>query len=291
MVMLFDVLPVLIIFTAAAVGLIVFTRRLPDIAAINVDTIPEEQAAHVKRRLLAARFERKMRAMFAGFWQRTAAARANTGQALTKFGRMIQALEQRYRAAAREAPVHSSDATPSSSVSKPAIVATPQHSGASLLAAAEAARREHNFEVAEQSYLELIKLDSHNADAYGGLGLLYRDKGMYEEAREALEYAVKLHEAADTYAALGDVAQARQDYDGAITAYDKATILEPLNSDYLDHYIEVCILGGRNSEAASAIAKWRTRGVPESHLKALSARLKPSPIRRRRGVKGTLPQS
>jgi Tfp pilus assembly protein PilF len=103
---------------------------------------------------------------------------------------------------------------------------------------------------------------------------------MYEEARQALEYAVKLHERAETYAALGEVARASHDYRRAAEAYEQAVALEPLNHGYLDHLVDVCILGGRNAAAAAAFEKFRAAGGAEARLQALSARLKPSPRRR-----------
>ena len=52
---MFNTLPVLIIFLAVAVIIIIVVRRLPEITAINVDTIPEARAADVKRQLLIQR--------------------------------------------------------------------------------------------------------------------------------------------------------------------------------------------------------------------------------------------
>ena len=67
--MFFNVAPVLLIFFALGVIVVIVLRRLPEITAINTDTMLEAKSAEVKRQLLVKRLDRKVRDIFNYFWR------------------------------------------------------------------------------------------------------------------------------------------------------------------------------------------------------------------------------
>lgn len=267
--MLYDALPVLLIFVAVVIIVAVILRRLPDIATINVETIPEAQSAAAKRQLLVQRLERKFRALAKQTWEGSASRREAIRSLVgDMYGRLLEWEKKNKK--------------PSKVLSSPGAVE-------SVLAEAEQAREAERDE-AEELYLEVIRLDHRNAKAYLGLGLLYRSYELYEEARQALEYAVRIDRAnveafaalgklseeegkyvdaraayeqaialdpenIEFHIALGDIALLSKDAEGALSAFESAAALEPSNPRCLDRLLEACILVGNKRLATSTLKR------------------------------------
>ena len=66
--MVFDVLPVLLMFVSFAIIVVVVGRRLPQIAALNVEEMVEAQTATKKRQLLLERLEARVKTVIDAFW-------------------------------------------------------------------------------------------------------------------------------------------------------------------------------------------------------------------------------
>lgn len=292
--MLFDIVPILLIFGAAMIIVVVVGRRLPDIASINVETLPEAQAAAKKRQLLIQRLERNVRSATSRMWQSTAPLRgAVRGRAGSFYDRLL-VLEDAYRPAKRSR--------------QPVNV---------LLADAERERLQGNDEVAEKLYLEVIAADHHNGRAYRGLGVLYHQKGQYEEARQALQHATKINpndagsyaelariataqgKLADArhayeeavrlrprqvqyYIDLGDVTLAMGDAKAAVEAFAAAADLESANPRCLDRLLEASILVGRKKLAVGTLKRLAEVNPDNRKLADFAARVEAIPVRVRK---------
>jgi len=76
---------------------------------------------------------------------------------------------------------------------------------------------------AEQMYLNIIKQDPNNKEAYEGLGRLYLQEKHYKEAIETFKFLTRLNPKKDTYwSNLGLSLYSHQDYKDAVWAYEKA---------------------------------------------------------------------
>src|SRR3989338_8655518 len=160
----FNVLPVLLIFTALGVIIVVVLRRLPEITSINTETIPEIKAANVKRQLLARRLERKIRYIMMAAWESTATLRAGAKEKAISYYQNLSKLEEHYR----QLPTIKTDSVEGINSSLP----TDQLS--QLVRSADNERQAGRLVEAEQLYLKAIKLDPRRTDAYLGLGIIYR---------------------------------------------------------------------------------------------------------------------
>lgn len=111
---------------------------------------------------------------------------------------------------------------------KPALRATKTESKIfDLLEEAQRLARGDNWKQAEGKYVEVIKVDSKNIAAYQGLARLYLDNNKNAEARQILEFLLKLGaEDADTYINFANLAWEEDSLDEAKIYYLKALSLD-----------------------------------------------------------------
>jgi len=80
---------------------------------------------------------------------------------------------------------------------------------------------------AEGKYVEILKIDPKNIEAYQGLGRLYLDNDKINEARQIFEFLLKLGaEDADLYVNLANISWEENNLDEAKTYYLKALSLD-----------------------------------------------------------------
>lgn len=284
-----------IIAGAAAVislGGIIFilARKLPQTSIINIETIPKERELKIKQDLLLARLERRRARMaeklslaLGPFWK------------LIRYGfeRLITWAEELERAhKAKQVKKESGDS----------------RSVAALLLEAERLSDNGDFDEAEEKYIEVIKIDSKNTQAYKGLGELYMAKRDYAHARETLEFLIKLGKAdATIYADLGAVAREQGkleeakgellrsismesrlapayvdlglvydsmgEHERAVEAFARAVELEPANPRNLDLLLEESIIVGNKNLAEDAFLKLREANPENQKLREFKKRI------------------
>ncbi len=283
---------VAIILAVVSAGGIIFilARKFPQIAIINIETIPEEREAKRKEELLLERFQR-----------RRSRAMRKLLSVLNPLGKLIQygfrefhayvdGLERKHRAkkAKQGGP---------ETISVDAI----------LKEANELAENEE-FEQAENKFIEAIRMDSKNPEAYRGLGDLYMAKRDFVHAKETLEFLIKLGKAdSRIYANLGTLAreegnleEAKEDLLKSITmesklasayidlglvykslgeqnktmdAFVRAVEIEPANPKYLDFLLEESIIIGNKNMAEEAFLKLREANPENQKLKDFRKRI------------------
>ena len=279
---MYNSIPMLIIFAAIVVLVIVVARRLPDIAAINTASIPEARAAATKRRLLRHRLERKVWNALSAVWQTTSRTRAVVVAKAARAHEHLLMLERRYRTkAVKFTPPPALPLGQHVSATSPPSSAEPT-AEQTLLKKAYASLENNNYDESERQYLEVIRQDHRSAAAYRGLGVIYHKKRQFHEARQALEYALRLAEEAATYAALGYLCVDEGKLQEAEDHYKEAVKLDS-QADYLDQLIEVCILVGDKRVAQSTLVRLREVAPTYSHLDDLGKRVAALSLRRKSG--------
>jgi tetratricopeptide (TPR) repeat protein len=269
--MLYNLVPVIIFFIALAGIVGVFLRRLPDIATIKVNTIAEAKTATTKRQILLQRLKRRILAASRGFWTRTSASR-DLGRAwLIRLSQQLTEFEKSRRA---------KNPAPAKELST--ITDMLLHAGN--------LKEQNNLAEAEKIYLEVIRNDHRNAEAYFGLGLVYEAMDDRTEARQAFEYAGRLNKMdAGVWAAfgrvsledsrydeargalekalsidpdlvevgvmLGDIGMLEKDFGRALQAFASVVEKEPSNPRYLDRLLEACILAGEKRLATETLRR------------------------------------
>ena len=302
--MLFNILPVIIFFVCFVIIIGLALRRLPDIATIKVDTIAEAKAAATKRQLLIERLRRKAVSVISQFWKATLHSRLVIKAWLIKFGKLLTELEKTYR------PRRLSSTAGLDPVSE-------------MLRQADKLRQAEAYKDAEKIYLEVIRNDHRNANAYLGLGLMYEAMEDHGQAKQSLEYASRLDrdnpqifialarvaeeqgrysearsawaevialepQVAEHRVALGDAAIMDKDFNSAKMSFQSAVELEPLNPRYLDRLLEACILAEDKNMAVEALR--RLSEVNPENQKLVEFRQRVAVLSRRSRKKQAAPE-
>lgn len=97
----------------------------------------------------------------------------------------------------------------------------------SLLDYANRLYGEKKYITAEKAYLEALKIDHKNVQAYKRLGLIYSVQRNYEDAIECFQIAAQLAPNAQNYHNLGIVYLENQNLVKAVAALEKGIMFEP----------------------------------------------------------------
>lgn len=228
--MVFDVIPVLLMFVSFATIVVIVGRRLPQIAALNVEEMVEAQTATKKRQLLLERLEARVKTLAIGAWGSTATVRQRAIETLSNTYEKLQRLDRRHRFAVSEQPTET-------------VIRD-------MLVAADGAREEERWRDAEQLYLDVLRLDDHNRNAYIGLGYTYRGLDQLEESAGSFEFALRLQgEDLTSWVALADIYTELGRTDDAVRAYRRVVALQQDNSDYLIVLGDMLVQNGQMDSA------------------------------------------
>lgn len=177
-----------------------------------------------------------------------------------------------------------------------------------LLKESDVAIEQKDLELAEKKYIEAIRLDPKNQDAYFGLGNVYFTKGEFGDAEEALTYLTRLNPEHDGgLVKLAEISEERGNIEKAIEYYEKSLLvedgkatrfikiaelllsidkpgtaqeavkqaveLEPQNPRYLDMMVEVSIKCGDKQSAEESFQRLRMVNPENQKLDVLRERI------------------
>ncbi len=177
-----------------------------------------------------------------------------------------------------------------------------------LLDDARSLQRDLKWAEAERRYLDVLALDSHNWDAYRGLGGIYLKQKLWPQAKETFEFLLKMKKADDAcFAALAEIAEAEGDLVRAedmrrkavefrprsahrqseLAAFflqqaqagkawpfaKRAVELDPKSSRYLELSLEAAIILGNRLEAQRRYDKLRLLSEDRPKLQALKEKI------------------
>lgn len=282
---------VLVVSIALTANVVV--RKFPQLTLIDTESLPKERDAKRKKEIIRQRVDR-----LAGAWGRRFAddllkRMDNAREGFRARYRKLLELERQYR---KERKL-----TPSAVREK---VAALQAEAAILV-------KDGNAVEAEKKYIEIVSLDSRNADAYRGLAKLYLDDKRYEQARETFSYLVRMairdnrclhgkgrrsfssgavpnRDACPASSAMhADIAkycvdlaaacQALGDVPGMVEAYERAVTMEPSNPRLLDLLLDACILGGDKDRAFEVFRRLAEVNPENNKLPALQEKISSLP--------------
>lgn len=309
--MFYSLFPLILIFVSLAAIVVIVARKFPPLSALDVEKLPEVKQARVKEEI-----------KFQKFWQ----SLNNFGHRLQKrlrcFGFFITAwqfLQKRFRitvhhwqekyqksiiAEVRQALKEARAIQDEKKIrGKESPLPTTD-----LLKPAEEAVEKGDLSAAERYYIEAIKFDPKNLEAYRGLGKVYLAMKKYREARETFEFLLKLQPDDDrAYNRLAMIAEAQGNQGEAIRCLEKAVKLndrlavrfydlgrlyaaskrparalrnfaraieiEPNNPKYLDQLLEVSIITGDADLARETYDKLRLANPENQKLSEFKQRI------------------
>lgn len=211
--MLFWIFVFLALLAAAVLGTVIF-RHWKEIRLLDPDTIRAEQERRTRNYIVNQRLQRRLSAMLAPvqrsgrrFWERVM--------------RSYRQVEERLS--------HLSAA--SKSMSPPGAGETDSDLIRQMLNEAASLAREKRWAEAERSYLEVLKHNERQLDAYRGLGTLYLSQKQFAQAKEIFQFLERIHGADDAcYAGLAEAAEAEGDLSRAEAMRKRAVESNPKNA-------------------------------------------------------------
>jgi tetratricopeptide (TPR) repeat protein len=256
---------ILIIVIILAVGIIIrlLFKKFPHLANVNVNNLPEVRAQKQKQLILQNRLHRFSNQGFVKLKDFLEPWQDKLNSYFREHYHNLKNIERDLKQRGQE-QLHT-------------IVS---HSQAidGLLTSVKQYINSEDYTKAEDILIDVLSKDEHNVEAYKLLAEIYRLRKEYEQARETLEYLLKLTHDSDpaVYYSLADIAkqrgnlkQAAEDYlksislsednylyflslaevyleldqaESALKAGQRALILAPNNPKILDFLINLCII-------------------------------------------------
>lgn len=201
---------------------VIISRKFLSLSLIDVEkSIP--QAKKLKSRIIASRFHRILQAKGKKPKETIKNISARIKQLFDKTMDKLLEIEAKTSKAAGAKPAETKIEK-----GKPALKATKTETKIyELLNEARRLIKGDNWKQAEGKYIEIIKIDQKNINAYQGLAQLYLDNNKNAEARQILEFLLKLGvEDADTYINFANLAWEENNLDEAKIYYLKALSLD-----------------------------------------------------------------
>ena len=236
-------------------------RRFPEISSINILTLggktEEERLERIKNEMIIRRIRETRNKAFKFLAKWLAPVGGRVVGLFKNWLQRIKDTEKRYKDAIKSLP-------------KEEIVAKIK----GLITEAENLVKNARFELAEKYYLEALSLDFKNIDVYYGLAWLYIEKKQYKEARESLEFILKLNpNFSEAYYGLAEIAKREERINEAIEFSRRAVELSSNNPKYLDFLIEMCIIGKRAELAKSALEQFKMVNPENNKIAEFEARI------------------
>jgi len=257
--MVLNIIFISIIVISLAVIIFIYARKIPQARVLDVQSLPEEQTAQARDRILRERMRRHSKKGRQAIKKGAGPIFAGVKNFFSKIFKRIHELEKKYQKEASGKPLEQNELTSKLKT---------------LIAEAEKLQKEEKLAEAEKKFIEVITLDPRNIKAYKKLAEIYLNRKELPQARETYFYVLKLekkqsqiigkkdqqgnpiqvvsnaHELADAHIDLGQVFQMMKKYDQAMQHYQSALELEPNNPRNLDQMLEIALIT-KNKEVAT----------------------------------------
>lgn len=229
----------LVLASLAVIGWVV-SRKVPQLRVIDVDSIPKERERKVKEQLILSKFQRIGGARF----QKIAHVIADVVGVISRQGRRVvqrlYRLEQYYQKLKRsqDEGVH-------------------RYSHETIRARLEEAYafiKQEEYIPAEKIFIDIISHNPKGVDGYEGLGNMYLLSGQLDQARETLQFSLRLSpDDASVNVSLAELEMKQGNQKAALPFLRRAVAKRPKNPRYLDYYIGTSLAVGSLKDAREGI--------------------------------------
>lgn len=218
----------LIILMALSLAYLVYLvlRKFPRLTNVNVESLPETKTQRQKDQILKNRLERIWQEFFSKVKNYTAPTQDKFNDVFRQNYQKLKSIEKDLRRKSHEQMT--------STVAKSQAVSD-------MLVEAKQLLNSEEYQKAEDLLLDALSVDENNTEAYKLLAEVYRDRKEYVQAKETLEYLLKLtqNEDAAVYYSLADIAKERGNLKQAEEDYLKSISLSNDNHFYFLSLAEV----------------------------------------------------
>ena len=224
--------------------LVVVLKKIPQLRVIDVNTLAKERSRQVKEKLIMQKFKRK------GGKRLKTVSKLSSGAVKTasKYGRRavqrLYALEQYYQRLKKSAS-EGQHAYDKETIKK-------------FISQAESLVKEGEYIPAEKIYIDIISHNPKSIEAYEGLGNLYMANESFDQARETLQFSLKLSpNDASVLVSLAELEMKLENDREALEYLCKAVGKRGKNPKYLDYYIQTSLKVGSLKDARKGISQLR----------------------------------
>lgn len=219
--MVYDIVPFLIIIVSLIIIFFIIAKKFSLLSQIDIENLPAEQQARVKEKIVVERIKRRLINLKEGKIFQILKSIFFFGQSKIKKGfEKLLTIEKKLKEKEKSQ-------APDQDIVKREI--------ASFLVEAEELKRMNQIDEAEKRYIQVVKLDNKNKEAYQGLAEIYYEKKEYEQAKEIYKHLLKLNKQDESlYALLGRVSIAQGNFLQAEKNYLKSLKIQERSATYID---------------------------------------------------------
>lgn len=297
--MSYSIIPLILILLSLAVIIVITAKKFPQLAILDVESIPEVKEGIKKDEFLRKRIDEK-----------TAVSIKDWVKKLVPFIQKLKEIQLRFRkyVGKVESEVLKKTEEDRKEKIKKIPIGKKRSELNSLLKQADKEVENGAYEKAEELYISAIRISPKSGHAYRGLGEVYMRQANFENAEETYQFLRQLDPNDDvTYAKLGHLAERRGDTAKAIEYYEQAVLIndqlasrfvklaellrsveqygtameamrqavhiEPQNPKYLDNLTELAILSGDRNLAEESLGQLRMVNPENQKLEILKDKI------------------
>ena len=223
---MFDVLLIILILISGFFIVQIFVHKSPHLANININNLPEIKAERRKQIILRGRLYRQASGVWERFIKLLEPLQDQINLSFKNYYQRLRSLEQELK--------KKGEKQLNAAVDKSQTLDN-------LLVEAKQLINEEEYQAAEDKLIDCLSMDEHNVEAYKLLVNLYRARKQYDEAKETLEYLLRLTHESDSsiYFSLADIAKERGNLKQAEEDYLRSISLSEDNYLYFLSLAEV----------------------------------------------------
>lgn len=226
---LFDFITLGIIAAALIVVIVILVRHFKQLRLLDLDAMPRAKMRMRKYQLIEERLERKTRGLRSMLHRLIDPASNVVAKGIHRAYERLVALEHRYRHAVPQTQTQEEKEKTRQKI-------------ATLLESGIQHFQDEKYAEAEGLFLDIIRLNPKEVEAYEYLGEVYLAKKEYDHAVQTLEFAKKLSPQDDRiYCDLGSAYQLQGNMKSAVDHLKQCVKLAPNNPKYLDALLTLAI--------------------------------------------------
>ncbi len=240
----------ILILVGLAFFVYIVVKKFPQVANIDVESLPQEKEARKKKEILSRRIVAERGEFMHRLFLRLAPVREWWSRTQSAFRRYVGRVERLW---------HHEEQKKTAAVPPPekkVPVEPAEDKTTMLLRDGRQQLEQGDFEKAEAAFIAIIKLEPHSALAYRGLADTYLAQGSLAEAEETYQFLRHLTPNDDmVFAKLGEVEERRGNKEKAIEYYQQAVVLNDSLSPRFFHLAELLVQAGQATTAKEAIVQ------------------------------------
>ncbi len=233
-------IPLILLVLSFLTVLVICFSKIPKLRVIDVSSVPEERTKLLKEKMIMEKFQRvgkiKLR-LFRTLFSATAKAVTRTGRrAVQKLYTIEQYYQKLNRAASEGQHAYAHEVLKKMSDEAKGLI------------------KQQEYIPAEKIFIDMISHNPKSVEAYEGLGNLYLAKKEFDQARETLQFTLRLSpNDASVNVSLAELEMKLGNDRSALDYVRKAVGKRSKNPKYLDLYTDLALRVGSLKDARTGL--------------------------------------